>query len=203
MHALIWFWTTGIHDPAWVQAVAAIAMVLFTAVTLVVLVGYARDTRTLARVSVEQIRLMKVDRENDSTLKWYALARRCSLVQAKLTSLKKSLENGSFETSKREKFYPEDWVDIAISLRSPGLLHHLSAALHLGNKLWNLDLAVKYYFDAATTAEKAVCKERVSEILTEATASVEEIYSNKYGVVIPEVAEEIYSKRYGFVIPED
>jgi hypothetical protein len=59
MHSIIWFWTTGIHDPAWVQAFAAIALVLLTFVTLIVLVRYAWDTRILARTSVEQIELLR------------------------------------------------------------------------------------------------------------------------------------------------
>jgi hypothetical protein len=56
MHSFVWFWTIGIHDPAWVQAGAAIALVLLTLVTLAILVRYAWDTRTLARTSVEQAR---------------------------------------------------------------------------------------------------------------------------------------------------
>ena len=54
MHSIVWFWTTGIHDPAWVQAFAAIALVLLTIVTLLVLAFYAWDTHTLARTSVHQ-----------------------------------------------------------------------------------------------------------------------------------------------------
>lgn len=51
MHSLIWFWTTGIHDPAWVQAIAAAAVVVLSFVTLAVLVVYAYDTHTLAKTS--------------------------------------------------------------------------------------------------------------------------------------------------------
>ena len=44
MHSLVWFWTTGIHDPAWVQAVVSIALVVLTLVTLIVLARYAWDS---------------------------------------------------------------------------------------------------------------------------------------------------------------
>src|SRR5580658_3419063 len=53
-HAIQWFFSSGIHDPAWVQAVAAIALVVLTIVTLIVLAFYAWDTHTLAKTSVHQ-----------------------------------------------------------------------------------------------------------------------------------------------------
>jgi hypothetical protein len=58
MHSLVWFWTIGIHDPAWVQAVAAIVLVLLTFVTLIYLRCYVRDTHTLAKTSVKQAKHM-------------------------------------------------------------------------------------------------------------------------------------------------
>jgi hypothetical protein len=51
LHSIHWFLTTGIHDPAWVQAAAAVFLVALTFVTFVVLVIYARDTHTLAKTS--------------------------------------------------------------------------------------------------------------------------------------------------------
>jgi hypothetical protein len=51
MHSIVWFWTIGIHDPAWVQAVASIALVVLSFVTLVVLAMYAWDTDALANSS--------------------------------------------------------------------------------------------------------------------------------------------------------
>jgi len=51
MHSIVWFWTTGIHDATWVQAIAAVALVALTLVTLIVLGIYAWDTRTLAATS--------------------------------------------------------------------------------------------------------------------------------------------------------
>jgi len=54
MHSIEWFWTTGIHDPAWVQAVAAAALVVLTIMTLFYLRIYVRDTRSLAKTSVDQ-----------------------------------------------------------------------------------------------------------------------------------------------------
>jgi hypothetical protein len=42
-HAIQWFFSTGIHDPAWVQAIAAVAVVVFTFVTFIVLFIYAYD----------------------------------------------------------------------------------------------------------------------------------------------------------------
>jgi len=55
----MWFWTTGIHDPAWVQAIAAVVVVAFTFVTLIVLFVYAYDTHTLAKTSVDQAEHMR------------------------------------------------------------------------------------------------------------------------------------------------
>lgn len=54
MHSIAWFWTAGIHDPAWVQAIAAVVLVVLTIVTLIVLGFYAWDTHTLAKTSVNQ-----------------------------------------------------------------------------------------------------------------------------------------------------
>src|ERR1035441_5889370 len=59
MHSIVWFWAAGIHDPVWVQAVAASALVVLTLVTLLVLSIYAWDTHTLARTSVEQISILR------------------------------------------------------------------------------------------------------------------------------------------------
>lgn len=65
MHSIQWFWTTGLHDPAWVQAVTSIALVLLTLVTLIVLAFYAWDTHSLAeaaerssKVASDQIQAM-------------------------------------------------------------------------------------------------------------------------------------------------
>jgi len=54
MHDLIWFFTTGRFDPAWVQAVMSTLALMATIATLGVLIVYACDTRKLAKSSVEQ-----------------------------------------------------------------------------------------------------------------------------------------------------
>ncbi len=41
--------------PNWIQAIAGICLVVLTGLTLIVLRGYARDTRTIARTGVTQI----------------------------------------------------------------------------------------------------------------------------------------------------
>lgn len=51
MHSIVWFFTTGRFDSGWVQAVASVALVILTLITLAVLVRYAWDTRTLAIAS--------------------------------------------------------------------------------------------------------------------------------------------------------
>jgi hypothetical protein len=56
LHSIVWFWTTGIHDAAWVQAISSTVLVLLSLVTLCVLAVYAWDTHTLAKSSVEQAR---------------------------------------------------------------------------------------------------------------------------------------------------
>jgi heme exporter protein D len=49
VHSIVWFFTTGRFDPAWV-------LVVLTIVTLIVLGLYAWDTHTLAKMSVEQMK---------------------------------------------------------------------------------------------------------------------------------------------------
>jgi hypothetical protein len=63
MHPFVWFWTTGIHDPVWLQAFGTIALVVLTLATLIYLRSYVRDTRTLARTSVQQIDKLKEQTE--------------------------------------------------------------------------------------------------------------------------------------------
>ena len=82
MLSIMWFWTTGIHDPGWVQAIAAVAVVVLTLVMVIVLFIYAYDTHTLAKTSVEQIGLAKLDREELKTIKRHVANDRFLKVQA-------------------------------------------------------------------------------------------------------------------------
>jgi hypothetical protein len=50
-HAIVWFWNTGLHDPAWVQGFAAVAVVFLSLATLCVLIKYAIDTNAQAKAS--------------------------------------------------------------------------------------------------------------------------------------------------------
>lgn len=56
MHSIVWFLTTGRFDAGWVQAVASIALVVLTLITLYFLRKYVLDTHTLAEASVKQMK---------------------------------------------------------------------------------------------------------------------------------------------------
>lgn len=72
MRVLNWFFTSGVHDPVWVQAISSLTLVLLTVVTLLVLFQYARDTHSLARSTAEQLKnaqapflaLVRIEKDN-------------------------------------------------------------------------------------------------------------------------------------------
>jgi hypothetical protein len=51
MHSIVWLWATGIHDPAWLQAIAAVALLVLTLPTLIALAIYKYFTYRQARAS--------------------------------------------------------------------------------------------------------------------------------------------------------
>jgi len=77
---------------------AAIALVVLTLVTLIVLSIYAWDTHTLARTSVEQINLTKQERDIRAMRDYHHAYDSFFKIQADLTLISKSLADGTFGT---------------------------------------------------------------------------------------------------------
>jgi hypothetical protein len=153
MHSICWFWTTGIHNPEWVQAVAAVAVVVLTFVTLVVLCIYAYDTHTLARASVEQIDLVKQDNAFRA-MRSFHIAYDCIFkVQGDLTALAQSFLDGTIGTKPQAPIYPDNWPDVASALnqRIPSTI---PPTISLGIKLRKVDFAFREYESASNTDDK-------------------------------------------------
>ncbi|MGA2086583.1 MAG: hypothetical protein ABSG60_13815 [Terracidiphilus sp.] len=167
MHSIMWFWTAGIHDPAWVQAIAAVAVVVLTLVMVIVLFIYAYDTHTLARTSVEQIGLAKLEREELKTLKRHVANDRFLKVQADVTLLMRSIIDGTFGTKPPPPLYPDNWPDVAIALalRTPSVI---SAVIALGIQLRSVDFAIVEFFNASNNDEKTACELKVRTSLSRA-----------------------------------
>jgi hypothetical protein len=167
MHSIMWFWTTGIHDPAWVQAIAAVAVVVFTLATVIVLFIYAYDTHTLAKTSVEQIGLAKLEREELKTLKLHAANHRFLKVQVDVNSLMQSIIDGTFATKPRAPLCPDNWPDIAyaLALKTPNVI---SAVIALGIQLQIVDFAITEFFSASNNDEKTACELKIRAALSRA-----------------------------------
>ncbi len=152
-HDVQWFFSTGIHDASWVQAIASVVLVVLTFITMVVLFRYAWDTRTLARMGVEQIDIVKRDRSIEQMRNFHVAYDRFLQLQNDLTSLMTSIVSGLFQTKRPEHIYPDDWPDITSTLyqRIPNTL---DAAMKLGIELRKLDSTIDKYFEARTEQER-------------------------------------------------
>src|ERR1035437_6051402 len=106
MHSIVWFWTTGIHDPAWVQAVAAVVLVALTIVTLAVLAVYTRDTHTLAKVSVKQIALALEERSVSLARQNHAAFDCVMKARDDVEAIGRSQIDGTFGTKPQPPIYP-------------------------------------------------------------------------------------------------
>lgn len=116
MHAIQWFWTSGIHDPAWVQAVAATTLVVLTLVTLTVLGFYAWDTHTLAKMSVEQMKLAKKEHSFESLRRTQAAYDCIFRANDNVIRVSRSLLDGTFGTKPQRPTYPQNWPDATSAL---------------------------------------------------------------------------------------
>ena len=168
-HDIQWFFSTGIHDAAWVQAVASVLLVVLTFLTLVFLFRYVLDTHTLARMSVEQINLVKRDRTIEQMRNFHVAYDRFLQLQRNLTSLMTSIVSGLFQTKRPEHIYPNDWPDVTSTLyqRIP---NSLNAAMKLGIDLQTLDSTIDKYFEATTERERQI---RYPDVVKAAQASNE------------------------------
>lgn len=151
-HDLVWFFTTGRFDPAWVQ-------VVITTITLAVLIWYACDTHTLAKTSVEQIKFAK--RQYDSELdRNYHVAYDCVFkIQNDLIEILSSFVTHTFGTASFSAVYPEDWPDIASALRQH-IPDTAKNAIDLGIMLRNVDFSIGQ-LNGAPEKDKAVCEKKV------------------------------------------
>lgn len=178
MHSIVWFWTTGIHDPAWVQAVAAIALVALTIVTLIVLAFYAWDTHTLAGTSVEQINRTKQERDIRAMRDYHHAYDSFFKIQADLTLISKSLADGTFGTKYEggapPPIYPDNWPDIASALnqRLPSTVH---PTIKLGIAMRQIDFAVTEFLRVSNHDEKKECDSNVRSAVTVATKESENL----------------------------
>ena len=152
MHSIVWFWTTGIHDPAWVQAFAAIALVVLTLVTIVVLYFYARDTHTLAKVSVKQIALVLEERSVDLARQNHAAFDCVMKARDDVEAIGRSLIDGTFGTKPQPPIYPHNWPDVTSAFGQRKTSLYLLMA-SLGVDLREVDSAVKSFFDASDSRE--------------------------------------------------
>jgi hypothetical protein len=166
MHSVYWFFITGAHDPAWVQAIANVILVLISIVSFVVLACYALDTRTLARTSVEQIALAKeihdTATKRDLQAAWASFFR----VQHNVTEFAESLTNSSFYSSPPPQLYPSDWPETTTTLTSlkPDAYQ---AALNFGISLMNADGALRLYYSAPNGGEKHARERKVFEAFSD------------------------------------
>jgi hypothetical protein len=162
MHSIVWFWTTGIHDPTWVQAVASVVLVVLTILTLAVLAVYTRDTHTLAKVSVKQIALALEERSVSLARQNHAAFDSVMKARDDVEAIGRSLIDGTFGTKPQPPIYPDNWPDVTSALGQRKTSMYLLMA-SLGVDLREVDSAVKSFFDASDNNEKIlheglVCK---------------------------------------------
>jgi len=180
----MWFWTTGIYDPAWVQAIAAVALVVLTFITLVVLAIYARDTHTLARMSVAQIALVQQERSINLARQYHSGYDCIIRTRDDLRDLAHSLVDGTFGTKPQPTIYPTSWPDVtsAFGQRKRSIYEPLAS---LGVDMRSVDSAVKAYFDATDNGEKMLLEGLVCKAVEEAVAD-----GNRVFAVLDEIREE-------------
>jgi hypothetical protein len=145
----------GIHNPAWVQAVAAVVLVALTFVTLIYLRNYVRDTHTLAKTSVEQISLVKKQNAFDAMLRTQTAFDTVFKANDDLREILQSVIDGTFGTEPQPSIYPQNWPEVTsafIQYRSD-MAH---PAISCGVCLRAVDLAVRAYSRASNADAKQV-----------------------------------------------
>lgn len=167
MHSIVWFWTTGIHDPAWVQAVAAVALVVLTIITLVVLAIYARDTHTLARMSVEQITLARKEHTFNFLRNSQAAYDCIFKANDDVINIAQSVADGTFGTKPQLPIYPQNWPDATSALiqRKSDMTEPM---ISFGVYLRAVDLAVDAFFGASDDDDKRDRKKAVHKAVADA-----------------------------------
>lgn len=174
MHSIIWFFTTGIHDPAWVQAIAAVVLVVFTFVTLVYLRIYVRDTRTLAKTSVEQMSIVKKEYEFEAMRRFQTAYDCIFKTNDGVRSILQSFVDGTFGTRPQLPIYPQNWPDVTAAL-----IQHNSdftePVISFGVYLRAVDLAVGAFFEASSSDEKIKCENVVRKAVEDAAGKCQSL----------------------------
>jgi len=153
MHSMVWLWTTGRHHTAWLQGAGSIFLVVITFI--------AYDTHTLAKTSLEQIKLAKKERDA-VTMRNYNIAYDCFCkVQHDLISVMQTLVDGTFGSKPQAALYPENWPDVTEAL-SDRIPETALPAIRLGTELRVVDFAVSEFFSAYRD-DKRACESIVIE----------------------------------------
>jgi hypothetical protein len=153
LHDIFWFWSTGRHDPTWVQAATSLCLVFLSILTLAALVWYACDNHRLAENNLETLRFLKEQEDRGITADYAAAFDVFLLVQGKLTSLVRSLNTDRFSRFQPHPLFPPNWpqLTVAVSLKAQSATH---AWVKLGNALRKLDFEITDYFAAESVNEK-------------------------------------------------
>jgi hypothetical protein len=107
VHSIVWFFTTGAFESDWVQAVASIALVVLTFITLYFLRRYVLDTKTLAETSVKQM---------ESTMKQLKVAE--DMLTLSMQKQKEEREERADLSLRRRHFAYSAFLDIEVRLNA-------------------------------------------------------------------------------------
>ncbi len=176
-HSIEWFWTTGIHQADWVQAITNIALLCLTLVTLFVLAVYAFDTHTLAKMSVEQITMMKRERDIIAMRNFHVAYDCFMMVQLNLNTILETIVEGKFGAKTCQPIYPINWPDVTSYLmqRTPKTS---PPAIKLGISLQKLDVSILQFYDASNNDEKRLAEIKVREALTIAGEDCKKLFQH-------------------------
>jgi hypothetical protein len=166
LHDFVWFFTTGRFQSDWVQAIAAVVLVVLTFVTLIYLRVYVRDTRTLARTSVAQMGIVKKEYEYQAMRRFQTAFDCVFKANDDVISILQSLVDGTFGTRPQLPIYPQNWPEVTAAL-----IQHNSdmtePSISLGVSLRAADLAVGAFFEASDNDEKTKREKAVREAMRE------------------------------------
>jgi len=161
-HSLHWFFTEGIYRPDWLQAGLTLVAVVVNAVTLVVLLRYAWDTRIMTKQTKRQVDAMEENQLRQSYFRFYLSSDAFQMVQLELTALMaKVADFEGVPPPPIKPICPANWPEIAEGFLH-GDLESGNAAMQLGIQLRNLDGAIHLYnecdYETRTDKGKALVK---------------------------------------------
>jgi hypothetical protein len=174
VQSIKWFWTIGIHDPLWVQAVATVALIVVALLALIILCRFAWDARKLANVSSEHIAFVKDERDAEQLRKYHGAYDTLSKIREDLISLAQRSSETTFGTRQVDPVYPPNWPQICSDLyrRVPDAAQPL---FDFGLNLRRVDTAIREFLDASTLGNLQERKEKVHRILIETAGESESV----------------------------